>query len=181
MAIAALLLAPYWIIKGITQGKYLSNLSERLGFSFPGLEKLSKERPAAIWLHAVSVGEALSSVALAKQLKERYPKLPLIVSTTTITGQAIAKERMPFADAVIYFPLDWAFCVRKALAAVKPGLVIVLETEIWPNFLRECGRANVPVVFVSGRISDKSFARYQKWFGVAGFYLKPLMKNALAN
>src|SRR5262249_33395116 len=116
MAIAALLLAPYWIIKGITHGKYLSNLSERLGFSFPGLEKLPKESNGAIWLHAVSVGEALSSVALAKRLKERYPQRPLIISTTTMTGQAIAKERMPFADAVIYFPLDWAFCVKKALA-----------------------------------------------------------------
>ncbi len=179
MAIAALLLTPYWIFKGIKQGKYLSNLSERLGFSFPGLEKLSKEQAGAIWLHAVSVGEALSSVPLAKKLKERYPERPLVVSSTTITGHAIARERMPFADAVIYFPLDWAFCVKRALAAVKPAIVIVLETEIWPNFLRAAGRAGVPVVFVSGRISDRSFARYQKWFRLAGSYLRPLMKSAL--
>jgi len=179
MAIAALLLTPYWIIKGITQGKYLSNLGERLGFSFPELEKLPKERPGAIWLHAVSVGEVLSSVALAKQLKERYSQRLLIVSTTTITGQAIAKERMPFADAVIYFPLDWTFCVKKALAAVRPAIVIVLETEIWPNFLREAGHSGAPVVFVSGRISDRSFARYQKWMRLVGVYLRPLMKSAL--
>jgi 3-deoxy-D-manno-octulosonic-acid transferase len=179
MAIAALLLTPYWVFKGITQGKYLSNLGERLGFSFPGLEKLPEGRSGAIWLHAVSVGEALSSVPLAKKLKERYPERPLIVSTTTMTGQAIVRERMPFADAVFYFPLDWVFCVKKALAAVKPAIVIVLETEIWPNFLRETGRIGAPVVFVSGRISDKSFARYQKWFGLAGFYLRPLMKSAL--
>jgi len=179
MAIAALLLTPYWIIKGITQGKYLSNLGERLGFSFPELEKLPKERPGAIWLHAVSVGEVLSSVALAKQLKERYSQRLLIVSTTTITGQAIAKERMPFADAVIYFPLDWTSCVKKALAAVRPAIVIVLETEIWPNFLREAGHSGAPVVFVSGRISDRSFARYQKWMRLVGVYLRPLMKSAL--
>ena len=179
MAIAALLLTPYWIFKGITQGKYLSNLGERLGFSFPGLEKLPKGRSNAIWLHAVSVGEALSSVPLGKRLKERYPDRPLIVSTTTMTGQAIVRERMPFADAVIYFPLDWVFCVKRTLAAVKPAVVIVLETEIWPNFLRQAGRAGVPVIFISGRISDKSFARYQKWFGIAGFYLRPLMKSAL--
>lgn len=179
MAIAALLLTPYWIIKGIRQGKYLSNLSERLGFSYPALEKLAKEHAEAIWLHAVSVGEALSSVALAKRLKERYPERPLIVSTTTITGQAIARERMPFADGVIYFPLDWAFCVKRALAAAKPAIVIVLETEIWPNFLREAGRSGVPVVFVSGRISDRSFARYQKWLGLAKFYLRPFLKNTL--
>src|SRR5215475_14651106 len=179
MAIAALLLTPYWIIKGISQGKYLSNLSERLGLSYPSLQKLPKERVGAIWLHAVSVGEALSSVALAKRLKERYPERVLIVSTTTITGQAIARERMPFADALIYFPLDWAFCVKRALAAVKPAIVIVLETEIWPNFLRETGQAGIPVVFVSGRISDKSFTRYQKWLGRAGFYLRPFMQSAL--
>lgn len=179
MAITALLLTPYWIVKGISQGKYLSNLSERLGFSYPSLEKLPKERAGAIWLHAVSVGEALSSVGLAKKLKERYPERPLIVSTTTITGQAIARERMSFADAVIYFPLDWVFCVKRALAAVRPTTVIVLETEIWPNFLREAARTGVPVVFVSGRISDRSFARYQKWFGIAGFYLRPFLKSAL--
>ena len=179
MAITTLLLTPYWIIKGISQGKYLSNLSERLGFSYPDLEKLPKERTGAIWLHAVSVGEALSSVALAKKLKEKYRERPLIVSTTTITGQSIARERMPFADAVIYFPLDWAFCVKRALAAVKPAIVIVLETEIWPNFLREAGRSEVPVVFVSGRISDRSFARYQKWLGIAGFYLGPFLRSAL--
>jgi 3-deoxy-D-manno-octulosonic-acid transferase len=181
MAIAALLLTPYWVIKGMTQGKYLSNLSERLGFSYPDLERLPKERTGAIWLHAVSVGEALSSVALAKKLKEKYPERPLIVSTTTITGQSIARERMPFADAVIYFPLDWAFCVKRALAAVKPAIVIVLETEIWPNFLREARRSGVPVVFVSGRISDRSFARYQKWLGLAGFFLRPFLQSALGN
>jgi len=181
MAIAALLLTPYWIIKGISQGKYLSNLSERLGLSYPGLEKLPKERAGAIWLHAVSVGEALSSVALAKKLKERYPERPLIISTTTITGQSIARERMAFADAVIYFPMDWALCVKRALAAVKPAIVIVLETEIWPNFLREAGRSGVPVVFVSGRISDRSFARYKKWLGRAGFYLRPFLRSALNN
>jgi len=179
MTLAALLLTPYWIIKGISQGKYLSNLSERLGFSYPSLEKLPEERAGAIWLHAVSVGEALSSVILAKKLREQYPERVLIVSTTTITGQAIARERMPFADALIYFPLDWAFCVKRALAAVKPAIVIVLETEIWPNFLRESGRSGVPVVFVSGRISDRSFARYLNWLGLGGFYLRPFLRSAL--
>jgi len=86
---------------------------------------------------------------------------------------------MPFADALIYFPLDWGFCVKRALAAVKPAIVIVLETEIWPNFLRESGRSGVPVVFVSGRISDRSFARYLNWLGLGGFYLRPFLRSAL--
>jgi 3-deoxy-D-manno-octulosonic-acid transferase len=140
---------------------------------------LPSERAGAIWIHAVSVGEALSGVTLAKRLKEIYPQRPLIVSTTTQTGHALAEERMPFADAVIYFPFDWSFCVRRVMNAVKPALVLVLETEIWPNFLREVDRQKVPVVFLSGRISDRSFARYQKYLGVFGFFLRPFLASAL--
>lgn len=181
LGIAALLLTPYWLWQGIRHGKYFSNLSERLGFSFPSLSKLPGQHAGAIWIHAVSVGEALSGVTLARRLKQAYPERPLVISTTTLTGQALARERMPFADAFLYFPLDWAFCVRRALHAVRPSIVIVLETEIWPNFLREARRAGVPVIFVSGRISDRSFARYQRLFGVFGFSLRPFLRSALAN
>lgn len=180
MGLAAILLTPYWLIQGIRHKKYLSNLGERLGLSFPALEGLPKERPGAIWLHAVSVGEVLSGLVLAKRLKEQFPEMPLVVSTTTITGQALAKERMPFADAVIYFPLDWTVCVKRALNAVRPALVVILETEIWPNFLREASRRQTAVIFVSGRISDRSFARFQAWLGAAGFYLRPFLKDALS-
>jgi len=181
MGLAALLLAPYWVVQGLRRGKYLSNLAERLGLSFPALAKLPVTSTGAIWIHAVSVGEALSGITLARRLKEGYPNRPLVISTTTQTGQALARERMPFADAVIYFPLDWAFCVRRALDAVRPSVVLVLETEIWPNFLREAGRQSVPVLFVSGRISDRSFARYQSYLGILGFFLRPFLKNVLSN
>ena len=181
MGLAALLLTPYWLVKGLRHGKYLSNLKERLGFSFPALGKLPSERVGSIWIHAVSVGEVLSGVTLARQLKAAYPDRPLIVSTTTITGQTLARQRMPFVDAVVYFPLDWSFCVRRAFEAVRPSLVLVLETEIWPNFLREAGRRTVPVVFVSGRISDRSFVRYRKFFGAFGSLLRPLLKDALSH
>ena len=181
MGLAALLLAPYWVVQGLRRGKYLSNLAERLGLSFPALAKLPVTSTGAIWIHAVSVGEALSGITLARRLKEGYPNRPLVISTTTQTGQALARERMPFADAVIYFPLDWAFCVRRALDAVRPSVVLVLETEIWPNFLREAGRQRVPVLFVSGRISDRSFARYQSYLGILGFFLRPFLKNVLSN
>ncbi|PYU39689.1 MAG: 3-deoxy-D-manno-octulosonic acid transferase [Acidobacteria bacterium] len=181
MGLAAFLLAPYWLVEGMRHGKYFSNLGERLGFSFPGLAKLPAQSTGAIWIHAVSVGEALSSITLARRLKEAYPKRPLIISTTTKTGQQLVRERMPFADAIIYFPLDWAFCVRRALGAVRPSVVLVLETEIWPNFLREAGRRKIPVLFVSGRISDRSFARYQSYLGVFAFFLRPFLRNALSN
>jgi 3-deoxy-D-manno-octulosonic-acid transferase len=180
MGFAALLLVPYWLVQSLRTGKYLSNLGQRLGFSFPSLADLPTDRPGAIWIHAVSVGETLSGLTLARRLKEAYPNRPLIVSTTTLTGQALARERMPFADAVIYFPLDWRFCVRRALEAVRPSLVLILETEIWPNFLREAGRRKIPVLFVSGRISDRSFARYQSYLGAFGFFLRPFLRDALS-
>ncbi len=181
MGLAALVTAPYWLLQGLRHGKYLSNLGQRLGFSTPALSSLPKERPGAIWIHAVSVGEALAGVALAKRLKEAHPERPLILSTTTITGQALAKERFPFVDAVLYFPFDWAFCVRRVMNRVRPAIVIVLETEIWPNFLRIADSRRVPLVFLSGRISERSFARYQKLFGWFGFYLKPFLKSALGH
>src|SRR5690242_18674580 len=181
MGLAAFLLTPYWLVQGLRHHKYLSNLRERLGFSFPSVAKLPAQREGAIWIHAVSVGEVLSGVALARRLKASYPGRPLIVSTTTITGQALARERLSFADAVIYFPLDWSFCVRRTLDAVRPALVLVLETEVWPNFLREAGRRKIPLLFVSGRISDRSFARYQKYLSIFGFFLQPFLKDALSH
>jgi len=181
MGLAALLLAPYWVVQGLRHGKYLSNLAERLGVAFPAFAKLPAGSTGAIWIHAVSVGEALSGITLARRLKEAYPDRHLIISTTTQTGQALARERMPFADAIIYFPLDWASCVRRALNAVRPSVVLVLETEIWPNFLREAGRRKIPVLFVSGRISDRSFARYHNYVRVFGFFLRPFLKNVLSN
>ena len=181
MGLAALLLTPYWVVKGLRHGKYFSNLKERLGFSFPALAKLPTDHAGAIWIHAVSVGEVLSCITLARQLKAAYPDRHLIVSTTTITGQTLARERLPFADAIVYFPLDWSFCVRRTFEAIRPTLVLVLETEIWPNFLREAGQRKVPVLFLSGRISDRSFARYQKFLGVFGFFLRPLLKDVLSH
>jgi 3-deoxy-D-manno-octulosonic-acid transferase len=181
MGAAALLLLPYWLVKGLRQGKYLFNLKERLGLSVPSLPALTRERGGAIWIHAVSVGELLSSVSLAKRLKETYPGRPLVISTTTATAQQLARERMDFADAVFYFPLDWTFCVRRVLKAVRPSIVVVLETEIWPNFLREARRRGIPVVFVSGRISDASFAGYQRCLSAFGFFLRPFLGSALRN
>jgi 3-deoxy-D-manno-octulosonic-acid transferase len=186
MTIAALVLAPYWLVQGLRHGKYFSNLRERLGLAYPSLARLADRRhrsdnDTTILLHAVSVGEVLSGVTLARKLKETFPSRSLIISTTTLTGHALARERMPFADAIVYFPLDWSFAVNRLLNAVQPEIVIILETEIWPNFLRQARRRNVPVIFVSGRISDRSFTRYKKYLGTFGFFLRPFLKNTLSN
>src|SRR5271170_5519735 len=181
MGIVALLLTPYWIVQGLRHGKYFSNLRQRLGFSFPTLSKLPNNRAGAIWIHAVSVGEALSGVTLARRLKQAYPDRPLVFSITTLTGQVLARERMPIADAIFYFPLVWVFFFLRVLRAARLSIIIILETEIWPNFLREAGRGEVPVIFVSGRISDRSFSRYQKFLSIFGFFLRPLYRSSLAN
>jgi 3-deoxy-D-manno-octulosonic-acid transferase len=179
MSVAAVMMTPFWMLQGLRHKKYFVSLTERLGYMLQELNRLPKDKPGAIWIHAVSVGEVLAGVSLARRLKEQHPERQLIISTTTATGQAVARERMPFADAVIYFPFDWTFSVRCVLDAAKPAIVVILETEIWPNFLRETKRRGIPVIFVSGRISDKSFARYRKFFGVFGFYLRPFMRSVL--
>ena len=184
-AAGMLLLSPYFLLRGLIQGKYLSNIPERLGWRFPP-ELCNKNLPGstekAIWIHAVSVGEVLAVLPLAQQLKRRFPLRRLVVSTTTATGQKLARERMPFADAVFYFPLDWRGPVRRALAAARAGSVIVVETEIWPNFLRECRRAEVPVIFVNGRLSERSFRGYDRALsfsaGVLAGFLKKILGDA---
>ena len=169
-AAGVLLLSPYFLIRGMGRRQYLKNLPERMGRRFPPelTATATRRGRGAIWVHAVSVGEVLAALPLARSLKQRFRERRLVISTTTATGQALARERMKFADAVFYFPLDWRGPVRRALAAVHPALVVVFETEIWPNFLRETRRAGTPVVFVNGRISDRSFRRFSRtlrWFG----------------
>jgi 3-deoxy-D-manno-octulosonic-acid transferase len=183
-AAGMLLLSPYFLLRGLIQGKYLSNLPERLGWRFPselrgGDSTGSTEK--GIWIHAVSVGEVLAVLPLAQQLKKRFPLRRLVVSTTTVTGQKIARERMPFADAIFYFPLDWRGPVRRALVAAHAGAVIIVETEIWPNFLRECRRAQVPVVFVNGRLSERSFRGYRRALSYTAGALTGFLKKVLGD
>lgn len=184
-AAGMLLLSPYFLLRGLLQGKYLSNIPERLGWKFPPELRAASSSGASgksIWVHAVSVGEVLAALPLAQQLKAKFPQHRLLVSTTTITGQKIARDRMPFADAVFYFPLDWGGPVRRALVAARPAAVIIVETEIWPNFLRECRRTQVPVIFVNGRLSERSFRGFTRalfWSaGALGGFLKKVLADA---
>ncbi len=117
-----------------------------------------------IWLHSVSVGEVLAGQPLAGALRERFPHAGFVISTTTDTGQARAREQLAWMDAHLYFPLDVPWLTEQAVTSLQPALVIILETEIWPNFLRTCARHHVPVVLANGRLSDRSFARY-RWLG----------------
>ncbi len=182
-AAGMLLLSPYFLLRGLIQGKYLSNIPERLGWRFPSELRGGSEgaREKSIWIHAVSVGEVLAVLPLAQQIKKRFPLRRLVVSTTTVTGQKLARERLPFADAVFYFPLDWRGPVRRSLVAARAAAVIIVETEIWPNFLRECRRAQVPVIFVNGRLSERSFRGYGRALAYSAGALAGFLKKVLGD
>jgi 3-deoxy-D-manno-octulosonic-acid transferase len=127
----------------------------------------------SIWIHAVSVGEALTARALIPDLRQRYPDLKIFLSTTTMTGQQIARERLSDVDAVFFFPFDLPPFVSRTLRLVRPKLFIMMETEIWPNLLRACRKAGVKTMMVNGRISARSYPRYRM---ARGFF-----KNVLAD
>ena len=181
-AAGMVLLSPYFLIRGLIDGKYLEHLRERLGWGYPRELRLGigqGRNEGTIWIHAVSVGEVLAVYPLTKQLKERYRNRRLVVSTTTATGQKLARERMQFTDAIFYFPLDWRGPVGRAIKAVRPAAVIVVETEIWPNFLSECRRAGVPVIFVNGRLSERSFRGFRRAIYFSGGALRGFLKRIL--
>ena len=150
--------SPYFLYQALRYKKYIGTLRQRLGF-LPITFNIDAEE--SIWIHAVSVGEALTARALAADLKARYPRLRLFLSTTTIAGQQVARRSLSDVDAVFYFPFDWTFIVRRTLSLVRPRLFIMMETEIWPNLLRECRRRGVKTVMINGRISSRSYPRYR--------------------
>ncbi len=151
------ILSPYFLYQALRYRKYVRNLPQRLGY-LPLSFNFDAEE--SIWIQAVSVGEVLTVRALLPQLRERYPRLRIFVSTTTMTGQHVARTSVQGVDGVFYFPLDLPFVVRRTLAVVKPRLFIMMETELWPNLLRECRRAGVKTLLVNGRISARSHPRY---------------------
>lgn len=173
-SLAILVLAPYYAIRGWRCGEPWQTLRERLG-RVPGSVIHACAKGGAIWIHAVSVGEVLAAQPIVTELKQQYAERPVFVSTTTETGQRLARERLKSASGVFYFPLDSSGAVRRALRGIRPAIVIVMETEIWPNFLREAYEAGVPVVFANARISNRSFARYRRWkFLLEDFFTEAL-------
>ncbi len=170
LTIVFLACLPYFAYQALVNRKYVLNLRERMG-RLPA--SLRDDGRATLWLHCVSVGETLAAVPLVKALHERFPQHRLVISTTTATGQAVARERFSSFAEVCYFPFDWRFTVRRALAVIRPQAVILLESELWPNFLRECQARRIPVLVANGRISDRSFARSSR----IGLLLRPLYRR----
>src|SRR5512147_1106774 len=143
------IVSPYFAYQAIRYKKYIASLRQRLGY-LP--ISLNVDGDDSIWIHAVSVGEALTARALAADLRTRYPRLRLFLSTTTIAGQHVARRSLQHVDAVFYFPFDWAFIVKRTLNIVRPRVFVMMETEIWPNLLRVCRARGVKTVLINGRI-----------------------------
>ncbi len=160
LAAGLLLTLPYWLMQRLRHGKYRAGLSERLG-RIP--QRLTKQpgRPT-IWVHAVSVGEVLAVSGLVAELKRRFPNYRIVISTTTDTGQKLARTRFG-AENVFYFPLDFAFAIRPYLRWLRPELIVIAETELWPNFLRLGKAVGGRIAIVNARISDRSWPRYRRF------------------
>jgi 3-deoxy-D-manno-octulosonic-acid transferase len=155
LSLGLLVLFPLFLFKALAHGKYIAGFRQRLG------SLAATSGKPVIWLHCVSVGETQAARPLAARLKQQFPHHALVVSTTTLTGQNLARNVFRTqAESVFYFPFDWRWSVRRALKAINPAAVLIMETELWPNFLRECKARQIPVALVNGRISRQSYGRY---------------------
>jgi 3-deoxy-D-manno-octulosonic-acid transferase len=151
-------------------GKYRAGLSERLG-RVPSRIVQNATGPV-IWIHAVSVGEALAISELVSRLRARFATARILISTTTQTGQKLAAERFG-AENVFYFPLDFAFAVRPYLRRLKPDVIVLAETEFWPNFIRLAHSSGAKIIVTNARISDHSFPRYRRFAAL----MRPVLRQ----
>lgn len=158
LTLGLLVSLPYWLLQMLRHGKYRGGLAERMGRVPARLR--APDSKSTLWVHAVSVGEVLAITGLVKEIKARFPGWRVLVSTTTSTGQRLAAERFG-EESVFYFPLDFATAIRPYLRALQPKLVILVETEFWPNFLRLASKSGAQIAVVNARISDRSRPGYR--------------------
>jgi 3-deoxy-D-manno-octulosonic-acid transferase len=161
--IAVIILLPFEYLKR-PEGIRIKWLREKIGL-------IREVQGKTIWVHAVSVGEVTAAVPLLKRIRERYPSRKIIVSTITDTGQKVAGERAPEGTITLYLPFDLPSVLKRVLNRVRPGLLIVIETEIWPNLIRVYREHGIPVLLLNGRISEKSFRGYRK----IAFFMKRVL------
>jgi 3-deoxy-D-manno-octulosonic-acid transferase len=167
LATTLVLSLPYWLLQMARHRKYARGLIERIGKIPERLgtrDRMSPQvsRTRAIWVHAVSVGEVIAVSGLVAAMRSRFPDYRVFVSTTTDTGQTMARKRFG-EENVFYFPMDFAFAIRPYLRALEPELVIIAETEFWPNFLRLAHAAGSRIAIVNARISDRSWPNYRRF------------------
>ncbi|MDD3905232.1 MAG: 3-deoxy-D-manno-octulosonic acid transferase [Candidatus Omnitrophica bacterium] len=168
-AIFSIFYLPTLIFKGKLHGDFL----ERFGVYDEEKAKALKASRGAIWIQAVSVGEVALCRRLVPLLKAKAPRKKIIFSTITKTGNDLAKKLFADDAIVIYFPLDFSFVVKKVMILIQPSLYVMVETEVWPNFLKATGRYGIPSVMINGRISDRSFGKYK----LARPFLRGILKG----
>ncbi len=166
--LVAVVASPWFVYQALRYKKYVGSLGQRMGY-LPVSFNIDGDE--SIWVHAVSVGEVLTARPLISELKRRHPNLRMFLSTTTMAGQQLARRSVQDVDAVFYFPFDFGFVVKRTLNLVRPKLFIMMETEIWPNLLRECRARDIKTAVVNGRLSARSFPRYR--------LIRPLMRRVL--
>ena len=158
LGLGFLILLPRFLLDAFRHGKYVAGFRERLG----SLSPIPRDGRPLVWIHCVSVGETQAARPLVQGIKERFPESLIAISTITLTGQNLARKIFKHdAARVFYFPFDWRWVVRRTLKAINPDTVLVMETELWPGFLRECKNQQIPVALVNGRLSAQSFRRYR--------------------
>ena len=160
LACAALISMPWLLLRVLFSGKYRTGITERLGMLPDRLPQA--ETRGSIWIHAVSVGEVLAITSLVTMLRERYPERPVLVSTTTLTAQYLARGRFG-ENSAFFVPVDFGFAVRPYLRRLRPQLLVLAETEFWPNLLHLMKKHGAGIAVVNARISDRSFPRYRRF------------------
>lgn len=170
LTIGFIVLLPRFAIDALRNRKYVTGLGQRLG----NIPYFSRNNQPLIWLHCVSVGETEAARPFVRALRENFPSHQLVISTTTVTGQQVAQRAFANeAAGIFYFPIDWAWVIRRVLNRLQPQAVLIMETELWPNLLRECRRRSIATAVINGRISEKSFGRYRM--------IRPFMGRILRN
>jgi 3-deoxy-D-manno-octulosonic-acid transferase len=160
LLLAAVFASPWWLLRLLTTQKYREGLLHRLGLRLPShIDAASAKK--TLWIHAVSVGEVQAVLRLVRELEATLPNARVLLSTTTRTGQQLARQRLG-SGRVFYFPLDLPFSVHRLVNYLQPNLLVLTETEFWPNMLSTCARRGIPVVVVNARISDRSWPRYRR-------------------
>jgi len=175
LLLAAIVGLPYYLLKMIFTGKYRQSLIPKLGGrqkqNLAGLKKAPR-----VWIHAVSVGEVTAATPIVASLKKMRPEVEIIFSTSTETGQEMAHRLVKESVTFIYFPLDIPCVVRKVIRLVQPDVFSMVETELWPNFLKACRVRHIKTVMVNGRISPRSFRKYK----LTKFFWKRLLADVSA-
>src|SRR5690242_1285469 len=168
-SLGLVLMAPYYLWRHRGR-KELAGWRERLG-KLPA--NFRQQAPGAIWIHAVSVGETLAVAGLVKQLLERYPDRKIFLSSVTAAGREAAEKKLPRVAGQFYLPFDWKWAVRRVLLQIRPSVLVIVETELWPNLLKTANESGCKTILVNARISDRSFPGYRMG--------RPFMRRVLDN